>query len=162
MIRGMVRSLVDHGFQRFLVINGHGGNTASLNAAFSEIYGEVRRGGGNAPDVRCKVLKWFQNPQSEALSLELTGHPAGGHASAAEVSVAQFADPANIKKPTKMEPDFASNDHTFYNADDFRRRFADGRIESNPTGSTPEIGRQLVETAALFFAETYREFLADT
>ena len=163
LIRDLVLSLVDHGFQRFLVINGHGGNTASLNAAFSEIYGEVRRGaGGNAPDVRCKALKWFENPPSEALSLELTGHVAGGHTSAAEVSVAQFADPGNIKQPTKMEPEFASEDHTFYDADDFRRRFADGRIESNPSGSTPEIGRQLVETAAAYFAETYRDFLADT
>jgi creatinine amidohydrolase len=162
LMRDLILSLVDHGFERFLVINGHGGNTASLNAAFSEVYGEVRRGGGaNAPDVRCKTMKWFENPPSEALSLELTGHPAGGHASAAEVSVAQFADPANIKM-AKLEPEFATDDHTFYNSADFRRRFADGRIESNPTGSTPEIGRQLVETAALFFAETYRDFLADS
>ncbi len=78
LMRDLILSLVDHGFERFLVINGHGGNTASLNAAFSEVYGEVRRGGGaNAPDVRCKTMKWFENPPSEALSLELTGHPAG-------------------------------------------------------------------------------------
>ena len=161
VVRDWILSLVDHGFRRFLVINGHGGNTASLNAAFSEVYGEIRAiGGSSAPDVRCKVMKWFENPPCEALSLELTGHPAGGHASAAEVSVAQYADPANIKM-AKLEPEFAPSDHTFYNAADFRRRFADGRIESNPTGSTPEIGRQLVETAAAFFAETYRDFLAD-
>ena len=161
LMRDWILSLVDHGFERFLVINGHGGNTASLNAAFSEVYGEVRRGGAKAPDVRCKVMKWFQNPPSEALSLELTGHPTGGHASAAEVSVAQYADPANIRAAPKFEPEFASDDHTFYNANHFRQRFADGRIESNPSGSTPEIGRQLVETAALFFADTYRDFLAE-
>ncbi len=160
LIRDCVLSLVDHGFERFYVLNGHGGNTATLNAAFAEIYHEVRRTlGAKAPDVRCKTAKWFENEVCEAKALELTGHTARGHASAAEVSVAQYADPAN-RKTAKLEPDYGPLDHTFYNAVDFRRRFPDGRIESNPSGATPEIGRQLVETAAAFHAEQYQAFLA--
>lgn len=161
LIRDYVLSLIDHGFERFYILNGHGGNTATLNAAFAEIYTDVRRRrGAGAPDIRCKAMKWFENEVCEAKALELTGHTARGHASAAEVSVAQFADPANIKS-AKLEPEYGPLDHTFYNAEDFRRRFHDGRIESNPTGASPEIGRQLVETAAKFHADQFQAFLAD-
>src|ERR1700759_3574046 len=35
------RSLVVHGFEKILFLNGHGGNIASIEAAFSEIYAEA-------------------------------------------------------------------------------------------------------------------------
>src|SRR5665213_2401730 len=35
------RSLALHGFQRIYFLNGHGGNVASIEAAFSEIYAEA-------------------------------------------------------------------------------------------------------------------------
>ena len=35
-----VRSLAGHGFTRILFLNGHGGNIASIEAAFSEIYAD--------------------------------------------------------------------------------------------------------------------------
>lgn len=161
LLSDYILSLVSHGFERFYILNGHGGNTATLNAAFAEIYNHLRcaRGTG-APDVRCKAMKWFENDVCEAKALELTGHTARGHASAAEVSVAQFADPANIRK-AKLDPEYGPLDHTFYNSEDFRRRFPDGRIESNPEHASPDIGRALVETAAAFHAEQYQAFLAD-
>jgi creatinine amidohydrolase len=38
VLQDMVESLVRHGFERFYFLNGHGGNIATLAAAFSEIY----------------------------------------------------------------------------------------------------------------------------
>lgn len=154
-----ILSLVDHGFDRFYILNGHGGNTPTLNAAFAEIYNNLRRRDPEA-DIRCRTAKWFENDVCEARALELTGHTARGHASSAEVSVAQFADPANIRS-VSLDPDYGPLDHTFYNSVDFRRRYPDGRIESNPMGASPEIGAALVETAAAFHAEQYLAFLAD-
>lgn len=61
----------------------------------------------------------------------------------------------------KLDPEYGPLDHTFYNAEDFRRRFPDGRIESNAEKASPEIGRALVETAAEYHAGQYRAFLAD-
>ena len=162
-IRDCILTLADHGFERFLFVNGHGGNTASLTAAFSEIYGDLRRGhGAAAPDVRLKTLKWFENEAVEALSQELFGHTATGHASAAEVSVAQFADPAANVKSAPLDPQHAPGfDHVWYDSRNFRRRFADGRIDSDPSVASPEAGAKLVETAAAHIAGIYRAFVAE-
>jgi creatinine amidohydrolase len=35
-----VRSLGAHGFEKIYFLNGHGGNVASIEAAFSEIYAD--------------------------------------------------------------------------------------------------------------------------
>ena len=44
-------------------------------------------------------------------------------------------------------------------ADDYRRRFPDGRIGSNPALASVEIGRELYEAAVQDVAEDYRRFL---
>ena len=38
LVGDVVTSLMKHGFERFLFINGHGGNVATVTAAFDEIY----------------------------------------------------------------------------------------------------------------------------
>src|SRR6202000_1569700 len=49
------RSLALHGFEKIFFLNGHGGNVASIEAAFSEIYAEAsfqRRRAGFALKLR--------------------------------------------------------------------------------------------------------------
>jgi creatinine amidohydrolase len=162
LVYDCILSLAHHGFRRFFIINGHGGNTASLNAAFSEIYGEIRRNHmTDPPDIRCKTLKWFENKHCEDLSLKLFGLTATGHASAAEVSISQFAHTENIKQ-ADLHPQVApDHDHVFYDSQDFRRRFADGRIESDPSAASSQAGGEMVETAACFLSRRYEEFLSE-
>jgi creatinine amidohydrolase len=50
----------------------------------------------------------------------------------------------------------------FYDAADYRRRFPDGRIGSNPGLATPEHGKQFYDAAVAAIAGTYAEFLAET
>jgi creatinine amidohydrolase len=38
VVRDVVESLATHGFERFFFINGHGGNVATITAAFDELY----------------------------------------------------------------------------------------------------------------------------
>jgi len=62
VVRDCVTSLARHGFDRFFFINGHGGNTPSLQAAFSEIYAErsFYADGGGRPSVRCDFANWWK------------------------------------------------------------------------------------------------------
>src|SRR3978361_1146995 len=55
IIHDYVLSLARHGFNRFFFINGHGGNIATVQAAFSEIYAEFEGAVGTRRDdeLRC-------------------------------------------------------------------------------------------------------------
>ncbi|MGD9744144.1 MAG: creatininase family protein, partial [Dongiaceae bacterium] len=56
VIRDNVLSLARHGFRDFYFINGHGGNIATITAAFSEIHAETSFGKpGNESGLRLKL-----------------------------------------------------------------------------------------------------------
>ncbi|MBM3596785.1 MAG: creatininase family protein [Alphaproteobacteria bacterium] len=158
VVRDYVQSLTRHGFERFFFLNGHGGNIATVTAAFSEIYAETSlKAGSNAPSIRCTLKNWWQTPQVEKLSKELFGDREGSHATPSEVSVTQFAYPQAIKH-ARMEP-VGKPPRAFADAEDYRRLFPDGRIGSDPSLSSPEHGRRLVEAAVNDICEDYKTFL---
>ena len=158
VVRDYVTALAAHGFERFLFVNGHGGNIATLRAAFYEIYAEQReRHGDRAPELRCHVVNWWENAAVGALSKELFGSAEGSHATPSEVSVTQHVHPEAIKTAA-MEPHIAPAG-TFFDARDFRRRYPDGRIGSAPSLARPEHGARLVEAAVQGIAVQYRSFV---
>src|SRR3546814_2350469 len=60
VIRDYVLSLARNGFERFYFLNGHGGNIATTQAAFSEIYAETSLNPGwGRPHIRCKLANWY-------------------------------------------------------------------------------------------------------
>ena len=90
LVGDVVTSLMKHGFERFLFINGHGGNVATVTAAFDEVYAaSSMRGPGESSPVRCKMVFWSQGPRSSALATEYYGDANGSHATASEVSLSQ-------------------------------------------------------------------------
>ena len=86
VLRDNVQSLVRHGFTRFYFINGHGGNVATVNAAFSEIYAEssLDADHGNRPVPRCKLQNWYDAPGVRRISREVYGAAEGSHATPSE------------------------------------------------------------------------------
>lgn len=160
LLRDYVMSLSEHGFERFFFVNGHGGNIASVRAAFYEIYAENRAlKGRDAPELRCTLVNWWENPEVSRLSKELFGSKEGSHATPSEVSVTQYAFPDAIKDGA-MEPEVAGSGG-FYDARDFRRRHPDGRIGSAPGLARPEHGKRLVEAAVTAISRQYASFLAE-
>jgi creatinine amidohydrolase len=161
LVGDVVTSLMKHGFERFLFINGHGGNVATVTAAFDEIYAaSSMRGPGESSPVRCKMVFWSQGPRATALARELYGDANGSHATAAEVSLAQHYQPGAIKH-AQMSPKVAPKSTGFFDCADYRRRFPDGRIGSDPSLSTPEHGARLYTEAVTDMVEVYRAFVAD-
>ena len=87
VIKDWVFSLSRHGFRRFYFINGHGGNIATVTAAFSEIYTvSSMDGAGNQASLQCRLRNWWQADGISSLSRELYGSSEGSHATPSEVS----------------------------------------------------------------------------
>jgi creatinine amidohydrolase len=110
--------------------------------------------------LRCKLVGWWQGARSDALAKELYGDANGGHATASEVSLAQHYHPEAIKH-AQMSPKVAPRSTGFFDCADYRRRFPDGRIGSDPSLSTPEHGAQIYRAAVAEMVEIYRAFVAD-
>ncbi|MEX2649591.1 MAG: creatininase family protein [Alphaproteobacteria bacterium] len=160
VIRDEVVGLARHGFDRFLFLNGHGGNIATIRAAFSEIHAEASLAkAGNAPALRLRLKNWWDTPKVRVLSAELYGDKEGDHATCSEVSVTQFAYPDEIK-PVTFEGT-APRNSGFGDALDYRRRYPDGRIGSDPSLARPEHGKRLYDAAVADIAEDWRGLLAE-
>nr|WP_221238524.1 creatininase family protein [Roseospira visakhapatnamensis] len=158
LLRDYVMSLSAHGFREVLVINGHGGNIASVTAAFYEIYEEMRLAGRDTtPPLRCELCNWFLMPAVAALQQELYGEREGLHATPSEVAVTQYIHPTRIKiAPLDPHPGTSSS---FSDWRDFRTRFPDGRMGSDPSLATPRDGERFVQTAVAEIVARHGDFL---
>ncbi|HMB76043.1 MAG TPA: creatininase family protein [Kiloniellaceae bacterium] len=159
VVQDVVNSLARHGFDSFFFLNGHGGNIASLQAAFSEIYAETSLGtaGSNRPALRCYLRNWWEGPKVKALSSQLFGAAEGSHATCSEVSLTYYAYPDHVKSAA-MTPETAPSG-PIYDADDFRRRHPDGRMGSNPALASVEAGEKLYQGALDDIIVDYQAFI---
>ena len=157
VVRDVLLSLARHGFRRVFIVNGHGGNTASLDAALYEVYTDAPRLVDGGDDVRCLVAKWWETAAADRLSGELFGDRDGDHATASEISIAMAAHPDHLKRGD-IDPQVAPTGRLF-GAADFRHRYPDGRMGSHPELASVEAGQRLLEAVAADLADAYRTFL---
>ncbi len=158
LIRDCLLSLAKAGFERFLFINGHGGNIATLSASFSETYASLADlNYPNADRVRCQVNNWWSLGPVHRLAKQFYGGKEGAHATPSEVALTQYVYPDFIKcAPLTAE---VSSQYKIYGARDFRRRYPDGRMGSDPSLATPDHGKQLYELAVQELSQVYGDFL---
>jgi creatinine amidohydrolase len=144
VIEDYVKSLARHGFRQFMFLNGHGGNVASIQAAFSQIHAETSLGRAPADqgELELVLFNWYTGKRAAALSDELFAGIEGSHATPSEVSLTYFAYPEHAKTAQNMEPRVAPSGG-FGSAADYRRRYPDGRIGSDPSGASAEAGGRL-------------------
>ena len=150
-----VRSLGAHGFTRIYFLNGH---VASIEAAFSEIYADYSFRQQRSP-FALKLKNWWDLAGVNGLANRQfpTGH--GSHATPSEIAVTQWAYPETIKTAA-YEPKIAPTG-PIREALDFRARYADGRMGSDPAQATPEKGGELVDMAANALIEDLAAFGAE-
>lgn len=156
VISDWVNSLAAHGFGRIMLVNGHGGNIGTIKAAFGQIHAERFTAGRD--ELLLKLANWWDSKVLTDLVDEIHGDKEGHHATPAEIAVTQAVYPDRIKT-AELGP-FPSADLDIGGPDDFRRRYPDGRIGSDPSLATPENGRLILQTAAAEVAKVYREFMA--
>lgn len=156
LVRDVVESLALHGFEHIYFLNGHGGNVATMNAAFAEIYAESSLGRSQR-NLRLKVTNWWQSPGVLQLSKQLFGKAEGRHATPSEISLSHFASQQPLTH-VPMSPEIAANGE-IHDASDFRAHFPDGRIGSNPSLATLEAGERLLSVAVQDVLTDYQAFL---
>lgn len=160
VIRDTILSLARHGFTHIYFLNGHGGNIATVNAAFSEVYADRSLLGADHPPsgLALRLYSWFQGRRVGELSRELYGDREGGHATPSEVSLTYFAYPDHVKT-ARMDPPVAPVGD-IRDADHFRRTFPDGRCGSDPSLSTVEHGERLYMAGMADAVEDLKKFMA--
>ncbi len=142
LICDVVRSLVTHGFNKIIFINGHGGNIEPLKVALAQLKYE------DTPGI-IRQISWYMLPGVSRICTELYQDKDGRHATASEVAVTMCNRPQVFKnKPAKPE---TVEDPTKYNwplsAEEFKKTFPDGRMHSAPWLATEAHGRDIAEVA---------------
>ncbi len=150
-----VASLSRHGFERIYFFNGHGGNIASIEAAFSEAYAEYSFAAKACPFM-LKLRSWWQLPGIGSFCDELFPSGHGSHATPSEIAITQSAYPDSIKKVTVAPPIAPTG--PIRDALDYRARFTDGRIGSDPLQASPAKGAQLIARCAAALVRELAEF----
>ena len=157
-ITDWVSSLSRHGFERIYFLNGHGGNVATIEATFAEIYAEWSFVEERPPFV-LKLKNWWDLPGVHALCSEIfpTGH--GMHATPSEIAVTQAAYPERIKTAA-YSPTIAPVG-PIRDALDYRARFPDGRIGSDPAQASPEKGQRIIDASVTALRQDVAAFAAE-
>jgi len=152
------RSLGLAGFERMYFLNGHGGNVATIEAAFSELYAEATYSQRNR-GFSLKLKNWWELKGVMALANRQfpTGH--GSHATPSEIAVTQWGYPDAIKSRS-YAPQIAPTG-PIREALDFRARYPDGRMGSDPAQATPEKGGELVAAAVVGLMDDVAAFSAE-
>jgi creatinine amidohydrolase len=156
VLRDTIACLARHGFTHVFFFNGHGGNIATIKAAFAEVFSECSLQGGEG--VQLSLFSWFTGRRGRELADSLYGDAEGNHATASEISLSWHA--AGITKEAAMSPALAPNGSAECDADEFRRRFPDGRMGSDPSLSRLDHGARFMEAGVEDAWEAYRAFVS--
>lgn len=158
VLHDLVLSLAGHGFERIFVVNGHGGNIATAKAAFAQAYGTAAsRGLAVAPRLRCKLANWFMAGPVMRRARELYGEREGQHATPSEIALTLHLHSCLQSKQRPLPEPAACG--PIHGPADFRARYPDGRMGSDPSLATPDHGAELLDTAATALREDLETFL---
>jgi creatinine amidohydrolase len=155
VIVDVVQSLAVQGFTHFFFLNGHGGNIATVNAAFAELYASASLA-GRASGLHLKLANWFQGKRVVALSRELFGDAEGSHATPSEISLTWHAWP-EAERTATLDPVRAPNG-AIRDAHDYRKTFPDGRIGSEPGLASRAHGERLYQAGLADALDEFRHF----
>lgn len=101
----IVGSLRQHGFRRFMIVNGHGGNTNAMGTACARIHGEL--------DVAFIGAASYFSFADEDVNARFGIDGITGHACEMEVSAALYLAPQIVKTATLAASDMTDLTHGF-------------------------------------------------
>jgi creatinine amidohydrolase len=105
------------------------------------------------------LRNWWELPGVMDLCRRLFPVGEGSHATPSEISVTWFGYPEAAKQSGSLSPKIAPTG-PILDADDYRRRFPDGRIGSDPSQANIEAGGKIVSLAVQGVIQEFRQFAA--
>ena len=161
VIHDLVISLAGHGFEKIFVVNGHGGNIATTKSAFAQAYKTaISRNLPVAKKLRCRLSNWFMASSVYKKSRELYGHKEGQHATPSEIAVTLHLEPSLIPKQRQLP--LSAPAGPIYGPEDFRLRYPDGRMGSEPALASAQDGALLLDKAASDLSKELSIFLEES
>jgi creatinine amidohydrolase len=154
LVADVLASLHAQGFRRFLVVNGHPGSTGALHAACAQAHAQLA-------DSRCLLVSWWELPAVESLLLELFGARQGHHATPGELSVVRRFYPRAVLELAPMERFEAVQQMVAWGAQDFRNRYPDGRVGSDPSLASASAGDRIFAAASRALVEAHLRLVED-
>jgi len=138
LVTEAIESLVQQGFRRFLIVNGHHAGKAVLDLACAQVHADLRR-----------------------QLLEMFGAREGHHATPGELSVVRRFYPRAVVDVPAMERFEPVAQPVAWSADDFRQRYPDGRVGSDPGLSSGTAGDRIFAAASRALVEVHRRLVED-
>ena len=139
LLSDVIEGLAAQGFRRFLLVNAHHGSKAVLQAACTQAHAAI-------PDSRCLPVQLWELPEVRSVVLEMFGAREGHHATPGELSLVRRFYPRAVLDLPPMDRFEAVPEPSFWSADDFRQRYPDGRVGSDPGLSSAAAGEELVSS----------------
>jgi len=154
VVTDAIGSLAQQGFRRFLLVNGHHGSKPILMAACAQVHAAI-------PDSRCLSVQWWELPEVRSLLLEMFGARQGHHATPGELSIVRRFYPRAVIDLPPMERFEPVPEPVTWTAADFRQRYPDGRVGSDPGLSSGAAGDQIFAAASRGLVEVHRRLVED-
>jgi len=160
LIHDLLVSLAMHGFERIFIVNGHGGNIATIKSAFAQAYRSVST--MNLPlanSFRCKLVNWFMVPEVFHEAKSRYGDNEGQHATPSEIALTLYLEPMLLKKQVALPKPAPAG--PIYDYKDFRRRYPDGRMGSDPFLASANDGKMFLDKAASALTRDLTNFIKE-
>ncbi len=139
VLEDIFRSLYRHGFRRVLVVNGHGGNTASLMSAVQMVTQDL-------PGWRVKNFEWWTDQEAYRVVVEMLGEQVGSHASPGETAFMLAVRPNAVKLDRLTERDApVKPSREITTVQSFARKYPEGIMGLNPRNATRQVGEALLK-----------------
>ena len=149
-----IESLASQGFRRFLLVNAHHGSKAILEAACAQVHAAI-------PESRCLSVQWWELPEVRSIVLEMFGAREGHHATPGELSIVRRFYPRAVLDVPPMERFEPVPEPVSWTAADFRQRYPDGAVGSDPGLSSGTAGDQIFAAATRGLVEVHRRLVED-
>ncbi len=138
VIEDILRSMYTQGFRRVLIVNGHGGNTASIRCAAEVLAEELS-------DLSLKLVEWWKEDEVNQV-IQNTMGVKGTHASFSETALMLNIRPQAVKMENLTGRDAPlSGSREILTSRTFKKLYPDGIMGLNPGTATAEAGEKVLQ-----------------